>query len=120
MSAGTTTQPGNSDSTEGYQPFRIDTSAPPADADRMTLFFIDDREYTGPRQITGALALRALQMTVTHGQAAGAYYALEQAIGSDAVEALLNCEQLSYEQAREFLSRISAMYYGQAMGLTGK
>lgn len=118
---GTETSPGTPDAPEdGYTPFRIDTSKPPVQSERMTLFYIDDREYTGPKQISGGLALRALQVTVTQGSAAGAYYAMEQAIGKEAVEDLLACDQLTYEQARDFLSRISAMYYGQAMGITGK
>lgn len=106
--------------TDGYTPFRIDTSKPPVDAERIPLFYIDDREYTGPKQIPGGLALQALQVTVHQGRAAGAYFCMEEAIGKEAVDDLLNCKQLTYEQARDFLTQISAMYYGQAMELTGK
>lgn len=110
----------NPGTTEGYVPFRIDTSKPAVDEERMTLFWIDDKEYTGPKVIPGGLAIRALDVTVRLGSAAGAWYCLTEAIGEEAITDLLECKQLTYPQAKEFLSQISAVYYGQAIGITGK
>lgn len=114
------TETDNTPTTESYSPLRIDTSKPPVTGERMTLFWIDDREFTGPKVITGSLAFRALETTVKYGKAAGAWFCLTEAVEEETVTALLKCEHLSYEQARDFLAQISAMYYGQAMGIMGK
>lgn len=105
---------------DNFTPLRIDTTQPPVNTERMELFFIDGKAYTGPKVIPGHLALRALEVTVQRGSAAGAWFCLTEAIGQEAVDDLLACDQLTLDQARDFLTRISAMYYGQATGITGK
>lgn len=104
----------------GYVPPRIDTSAPAVEQERMPLFYIGDQEYTGPVRVSASTALRALEISATKGNAAGAFHCLIEAIGEEGYQALVDCPQLTYEDAREVLTEISARYYGQALALAGK
>lgn len=109
-----------SGTTDGYVPFRIDTSQPPVETDRIPLFYIDDKEYTGPARVSVGTALKALEIAATQGITAGAWHCLIESIGRDAYEDLTACEHVTYEQAQALFSKISDMYFGQAMELAGK
>lgn len=109
-----------SGSTESYVPFRIDTSQPPVETDRIPLFYIDDKEYTGPSRVSVATALKALEIAATKGITAGAWHCLIESIGQDAYDDLIACEHVTFEQAQGLMTKISDMYFGQAMELSGK
>lgn len=110
----------NQDKPAEFTPLRIDTTQPAVDTERIELFFIDGRPYTGPKVIPGGVALEALSITAQRGSAAGAWHCLVEAIGQEALDDLMACRHLTLEQVRDFLQQISAMYYGQATGTTGK
>jgi hypothetical protein len=103
-----------------YVPFRIDTSKPPIEAERLALFYIDDVEYTGPVRVSGATALKALQWVAERGTQYAAYHTMVECIGQEAYDALTECPQLTFEQTRDLVSKISNLYFGQAMEALGE
>lgn len=109
-----------SGTTDSYVPFRIDTSQPAVEADRIPLFYIDDKEYTGPARVSVGTALKALEIAATQGITAGAWHCLIESIGQDAYDDLIACEQVTFDQAQNLMTKISDMYFGQAMELSGK
>ena len=104
----------------GYTPPRIDTNKPPVEAERMPLFYIGDTEYTGPVHVTAATALEALDVAYHKGDAAAAYHCMIASMGEQAYKDLVACPQLTVEEARTIISKISAMYFGQAVSIAGK
>lgn len=117
MTAENTDNPGTK---SDYVPFRIDTSVPLVEAERLPLFYIDDTEYTGPKTVSGPTALKALQWLAEKGQQYAAYKVLIDCIGQEAYDTLTGCEQLTLEQVRSMVNKISDLYFGQALEALGE
>lgn len=103
-----------------YVPFRIDTSKPAVEAERIALFYIDDREYSGPARVSVGTAIKALEIAATQGVQAAAWHCLVSSIGQEAIDALTECEHVTFEQAQSLMTKISDMYFGQALEIAGK
>jgi hypothetical protein len=106
--------------TDTYTPFRIDTSKPPVEAERIDLFWIDDRPYTAPAEVSGPTALKALQWLAQQGAQYAAYMVLIDCIGQEAYDDLTNCEHLTLEQVRDMVQKITDLYFGQTLDALGK
>lgn len=107
------------DTEPGYVPFRIDTSKPAVEADRIELFWIDDKVYTAPAQVSGATALKALQWLGDKGAQYAAYRVMIECIGQEAYDALTECPQLTFDEVRSMVNKVSDLYFGQAMEALG-
>lgn len=71
----------------------------PADADvRVTLFTLDDQKFTIPKLPRANLALQYLDKVRDEGTDFATAWLLEEMLGSDAYEALLDFEYLKPEQ----------------------
>jgi len=120
VSSKTDPDPSQKPASGDYVPFRIDTSKPPVESDRFPLFYIDDVEYTGPVQVSGTTALKALQWVADRGSQYAAYHTMIECIGQEAYDALVGCPQLTFQQTRDLVTKISDLYFGQAMQALGE
>ena len=107
-------------SENSFTPVRIDTSGAPVEQKVIPLFYLGETEYTGPEHVSARTALTALEVAAEKGNAAAAYHCLIECIGQDAYRALVDCPQLTFAQAQEILTNITAMYFGQATSVAGK
>jgi hypothetical protein len=103
-----------------YVPFRIDTSKPPVESERMALFYIDEKEYTGPVKVSAMTAMKSLEWLANRGPEYAAYKVMIECIGQEAFDALANCAQLEFADAQKLVQQISDTYYGQARKITGE
>lgn len=104
----------------GYTPYRYAADAPAVEEERMPLFYIGDTEYTAPKRVSVSAALRCLEKAATNGVAAGTYAVLLEALGAETFQVLTDAKQVPYEEAQDMITRLSRLYFGQAMELAGK
>ena len=102
-----------------FVPIRIDRRAPAADAERFPVFYITDesgeeREYTAPVRVSAGVALKALSVAATQGYVVAAGTMVNEALGEEAINALYACPQLTHEEAKAIMTRLSALFWGQA------
>ncbi|HEU4754005.1 MAG TPA: hypothetical protein VFU47_12925 [Armatimonadota bacterium] len=102
-----------------FTPFRIDTSAPPVEAERVPVFYIDDTEYTIPAQVSAATAMQALEIAVTKGPTAAAWHMISEALGEEGIRALQECRHITHEQVRGLFAQIGRIYFGQMEDMVG-
>lgn len=112
--------PESSDFMDDYTPFRIDTSAPPIDHERIPIFYVDDVEYTIPKRVPAGVAMKALQLSAEQGRDVAAYFMVVDALGQDVVEMLQDSKHLELEDATALFSKLGRMYLGQMEAMAGK
>jgi hypothetical protein len=104
-----------------FEPVKVDASATPVEADRITAFVVTkddkDTEYTIPTQISGATALLALEVYVNRGETATVLWLARHALGAEGMTAVLESEQLTILQTRALVQRIGEHYLGQVKEL---
>jgi hypothetical protein len=66
--------------------------------ERIPVFTLDDVEYTMPAHIPASMSLRVLDMIRRVGQEAAVSWVLEEVLGDEAYQALLNCRSLKPSQ----------------------
>ena len=99
---------------------RLSTSRP-ADADeRVTLFFIDDHEYTIPKRPRANLALKYLDLVKKDGSDYAAAWLLEEMLGSEAYQALMDYDYLTPEQLDQVTALRQKHVLGKLEAKTGK
>lgn len=106
--------------TNAYTPFRIDTTYPPVETERIELFWIDDRCYDAPATVSGPTALKALQWLAQQGPQYASYMVLIDCIGQEAYDDLTKCEHLTLDQVRDMVEKITDLYFGQTLDALGK
>jgi len=80
--------------------------------ERVPLFYIDDVEYSMPAKIPGNVALKYLRKIRTDGVEVAGAWLLEEVIGTEAYEALMNYDGLTIEQ----LNQVIAIVERHALG----
>lgn len=102
-----------------FEPVRIDPAAVPEEVERIPLFYIGDQEYSIPAEMDARAGLVALGLVRERGLEAAAAYMMEEAIGRDAIRALVNCEAATGEQIREIMTNVQRMYMGDLEKMLG-
>lgn len=80
------------------EPVHLSSKPPEGFDERVVLFTIDNEEYTIPKLPRGNLALQYLDKVKNEGSDWADAWLLEEMLGSDAYEALMNFEYLTPEQ----------------------
>lgn len=88
------------------------TSTPSSQRKMVDLFSIDGTMYQMPVEVGANIALGYMKMVRTHGQDAAMGWALEKVLGSEAYDALANCDDITPED----LETIMAVVHENVMG----
>lgn len=103
------------------EPIRVNADTPAIEDERIPAFIItrggEDITYTIPKQISGATALRALEVFVMRGEGGLVAWLANHALGEEGMQAVIECEQLDLDGARALLEAIGNQYVGQVKGL---
>lgn len=84
----------------------------PEDEERVVLFKLDGEEYTIPRKPKTNVALRYLKMARTGNADAAAGWLLEELLGEEGFEALMNFDDLTQEQLRSVMTLAAEVTMG--------
>jgi hypothetical protein len=95
-----------------YTPVRLSTNSEAPPEERVPLFYIDDVEYTAPKQFTASFALRYVNVVVNRGIDAGVAWLLENGLSPGGYQALLTHDQLEPEQLAVIVSHLQEMVAG--------
>lgn len=104
----------------GYTPYRYDPEAKPVEEERFPLFYMGDTEYTAPRRVSAPAALQALENAATKGIPYATFHLVLDSIGQEAWDILTSSKVVPYPEAQDMVSRLGALYFGQAVALAGK
>jgi hypothetical protein len=94
----------------GFEPPRLTTSDQPAD--RVVLFYIDDREYTIELRPGVNVGLRYLHLVRTAGESHAQAYLLERLLGTEGYEALMNHDDLTAAEFQRIFEVASELTLG--------
>jgi hypothetical protein len=94
------------------EPVVITTTDEEETEERIPVFSIDGTEYTMPAHIPASTALRVLDMMRRMGQEAAVSWLLEEALGEEAYEALLNCKSLKPKQLQAVMAVVQDHFMG--------
>lgn len=97
---------------EDFEPVRL-TSKPADTVERIVLFYVDDTEYSIPKQVGRNHGLRYLRTMRRQGEALAAQELLEVLIGEDGYTALMDCDDLTDEQLDQIMNRLRDMALGE-------
>ena len=92
---------------------RLTTSAEPAPVEKVPLFYIDDVEYDMPARIGPNVGLKALRMARTHGADVAEAWLLEEVLGTEGYEALMNFDDLTGTQLEQIMGIVRDHVLGQ-------
>jgi len=95
-----------------YEPVRID-STKVVDTEREPLFYIDDREFTIPKELRANVVARYLQDTLDHGQEHALAAAMREVLGDDAMEALADSDAVTADQMAQIMGIVERKLMGQ-------
>jgi hypothetical protein len=93
-----------------FEPPRLTTSTEPPD--RVTLFYIDDREYSVTLKPGVNVGLRYLHLVRTVGENQAMDYLLEKLLGSEGYQALMDYDDLTSEQFQQICEVASKLTLG--------
>ena len=93
---------------------RLSTTATPAPVELVPLFSIDDVEYGMPKKIRPNVSLRYLRMIREQGADVAGAWLLEEVIGTEAYEALMNYDGLEEEHLNQVMAIVQDHVLGQA------
>lgn len=91
------------------------TTSKSADVEQIELFSIDGKGYTIPNKARVNLALRYLKMARNEGADAASAYMLEEMVGEEGYNALMNYEDLTSETLTAIMEAAQKVVLG---GLT--
>jgi hypothetical protein len=94
----------------GFEPPRLTTSDQPAD--RVVLFYIDDRPYSIELKPGVNVGLKYLHLVRTVGENQAMGYLLEKLLGAEGYEALMNYDDLTPEQFEKVCDVASKLTLG--------
>lgn len=90
----------------------ITTTETVQEAPREPLFSIDGTEYTIPVEVPGSMALRAMEMTRTAGEAPTTAWIMEQLLGKEGWKALRACDQVTKPQMKAIMAVCREKVFG--------
>lgn len=86
----------------------LDANKPEND-ERIVLFKLDGEEYSIPKKPRANMALKYLRLTREHGERRAGAFLLEDLLGTENYEALMNYDDLTQEQL-EHVMEIAQMH----------
>jgi hypothetical protein len=93
---------------------KLSTTAERAPVEMVPLFWIDDVEYGMPKKIRPNVSLKYLRMIRQQGQDVAGAWLLEEVIGAEAYEALMNYDALEEEHLNKVMAIVEQHVLGQA------
>lgn len=117
----TKTKPMNVPLTQDVEPLRLVTKRPEdrAPEERVELFSIDDTSYTIPKKFPVGLGLKVIRTARRSGQEIAMAELLEEVIGSDAYDALVNYKDLEDEHLERLMNIVNQLALGSLEGPKG-
>lgn len=97
----------------------LTTTTEPVDEERIPLFSIDGREYTIPKSVDAAFALRAIKTVREKGELFAAAQIFEEVIGTEAYDALCNFKGLKGPQLKQLIDEVVGYVMGQVEDIAG-
>lgn len=95
-----------------YEPVRISTKDKVEEIERVPLFYIDDDEYTIPKKFAPNVGIQYLRDLNEDGRDFAVARLMKAALGSEAFDALADCESITKEQ----MEKINGMIIELALG----
>lgn len=97
----------------------LTTQTEPAAEERIPLFSIDGKEYTIPKVVDAAFALRAMRTVRDKGELFAAAEIFEQVVGTEAYDALCNFKGLKGSQLKQLIDEVVGYVMGQVEDIAG-
>jgi len=94
-----------------FEPVKIDTSIV-VDEERDTLFWIDDEEYTIPKKIKPNITMKYFNDVLEKGESYAIAAAMDAVLGTDAMEALAECDAVSDEHMEQIMAVVEKKLVG--------
>ena len=91
---------------DGLEPLRFTTPTEPVEEDRVVAFYIDDHAYTVPAHVSPSVALRFMKAARTGGTELAMSELLEEMLGPEAHDALMNYRHLTQQQLADLVHLI--------------
>lgn len=91
---------------------RIDTSEPAPRRKMVPLFYIGDRQYNIPAEVSAREAHQAMTILADRGSNAANVWMMRTALGPDGYADLLACPQVGDEQMRQIEKVVTDMFLG--------
>lgn len=106
----------------GFEPLRFVTTpaAERAPDERVVLFSLDDQEFTIPKKFPVGLGLKVIRTMRRRGQEVAMAELLEEVIGEDAYEALVNYPDLSNDDIEHLMQIVNKLALGSLDGPKGR
>jgi hypothetical protein len=88
--------------------------------DMLDLFSIDGVTYQIPAEPSAGMALKVLDVARRDGMEAAMSQCLEELLGEESYQALLNCKSLKIEQLEAIMEGVQLLVLGKLEGALGK
>ncbi len=107
---------------QDFEPVRFVTKRPEdrEPVERVVLFSLDDKDYTIPRKFPVNLGLRVIRTMRKRGQEIAMAELLEEVIGEDAYEALVNYPDITNDDVTRLMEIVNALALGSLDGPKGR
>lgn len=96
------------------------TSTPATEREMVDLFSIDGRMYQMPVKVGANVALGYMKMARTHGQDVAMGWAMEKVLGTEAYDALANCDDVSPDDLESVMKVVHTNIMGAVEAGKGK
>lgn len=112
----------NMQTAQDFEPIRFVTKRPEdrAPEERVVLFSLDDREFTIPRKFPIGLGLKVIRTMRKRGNEIGMAELLEEVIGADAYDALVNYPDLENGDIERLMEIVTSLALGSLDGPKGR
>lgn len=112
----------NIPSQQNFEPIRFVTKRPEdrEPEERVVLFSLDDQEFTIPRKFPVSLGLKVIRTMRKRGTEIGMAELLEEVIGEDAYEALVNYPDITNDDIARLMQIVNDLALGSLDGPKGR
>jgi hypothetical protein len=107
---------------QDFEPVRFvtKTAAERGPEERVVLFSLDDQEFTIPRKFPVNLGLKVIRTMRKRGEAIAMAELLEEVIGEDAYEALVNYPDITNDDIARLMQIVNDLALGSLDGPKGR
>jgi len=109
---------------DNFEPLRFSTSAPAPETERTVVFYVDDTEYSTPKEVPPVLALKFLDIINNEEDDDRALpkaiaMAFDGLFGEGALSALAKCDSITPEQFGQLTDFVQRKMFSATEGMTG-
>lgn len=96
-----------------FAPVVIDPNAAPEEIETFEVFRIGDRSFRAPVRTSARMSVQAILQAERIGVSGTAEWMVRQALGPEALQALVDCPAVTDDQIKEIFRNLGDLYLGR-------